>query len=386
MNFKIKCRKIVIGIVIFSFVGLTILIPNSFVNAVAGNSPVPRYGHEMVYDFKNNLTILFGGENPNTLRNNLKPTWEFSSLSQSWNKISNLLSPSTRIGHGMVYNSISGKILLFGGMETSDYTRLNDMWEFDPDTKEWTELFPVITPTARSDHAMYFDSDYNIIVLFGGYLSNDQISSETWIYNCTINTWSQISPLSHPTKRYGHTFVYDENQHVGVFFGGRDIDLMSEIWFFNYSSQNWIEKTPGLSPIKRYFIDMVYNSYESNLVMFGGDNEQSLLRALDDTWIFDTTGMEWTQILTAVNPPPRNNHEMVFDTYLNKTLLFGGLGEDYTKVFGDFWSYDSSIMEWTQLTSDITNLWWIILLSVLGPVGIASIILTTIIIRKKKSK
>ncbi|HUT82869.1 MAG TPA: kelch repeat-containing protein [Candidatus Bathyarchaeia archaeon] len=357
----------------------------NFVSAIT-KTPSARYGHDMVYDSKNNQTILFGGDNSWSDLGNLKSTWIYSSISQTWVEIANSISPSVRINHKMVFNSNSGKIILFGGMETVDYTRLDDTWEFDSGTNEWIELHPTISPSARSSHAMYFDSLYNVIVLFGGYLDNDLHSSETWIYNCTSSNWYQINPISHPATIYGHSFDYDEEQQIGVFFGGRYIGLIDETWFFNLTSVTWTKQTPMLKPLRRYWFDMVYNPFEKNFILFGGDNEESSIRALDDTWIFTLSTITWTKIEPTISPFARNNHAMIFDIFLNKTLLFGGYGEDYSKIYGDLWMYDSKDMSWYQISSTKSNTWKIILLSVVVPAVILGIISTIIVIYKKEKR
>ncbi|MBY9001229.1 MAG: hypothetical protein KGD64_09965 [Candidatus Heimdallarchaeota archaeon] len=366
---------------------ITSFIQVQFTTAQSINQPPPRYGHEMVYDEQNNQTILFGGADPSNIVSNFRETWIYSSQLKTWTTISSSASPSNRIGHKMVYNSNSGKIILFGGMETADYTRLNDMWIFNPEASEWSELTPSQSPSARSDYGMYFDPIFNVIVLFGGYLSNDLHSSETWVYNFTVNNWYQINPLIKPAERYGHTFTYDNNLGVGVLFGGRVIDLMADTWFFNLSSSSsWTLKTPSTNPIKRYWSDIVYNTYEQNFIMFGGDNEQSPTRALGDTWIFSSSISEWSLSSPSVSPSPRNNHAMVFDSYLNQTLLFGGYGEDYSKVYGDFWIYESDT-NWSLISSSSNNSWWIVLGSTGGGVLlIAGVIIVILFVRRSRRK
>ncbi|NHJ06147.1 MAG: hypothetical protein EAX90_15070 [Candidatus Heimdallarchaeota archaeon] len=383
---KNSAKKITSRVFILILIVITGFIQIQFTTAITNKTPLPRYGHEMVYDEKNNQTIIFGGENPSEIVSNFRETWIYSSQLQTWSKISSSESPIARIGHKMVYNSISGQIILFGGMETTDYTRLNDMWTFNPENLEWSKLTPSQSPSARSDHAMYFDPIFNVITLFGGYLSNDLHSSETWIYNFTINNWYQINPLTKPAEIYGHTFVYDSNLDVGVLFGGRYIDLMSETWFFNISSSSWMKITPSINPIKRYWFDMVYNTYEQNFIMFGGDNEQSPIRALGDTWTFSSSTLQWTSIQTSASPPPRNNHAMVFDSYMNKTLLFGGYGEDYSKVYGDFWMYDSKTLNWNQISSPSISSTWIIIIGTGGGIVLISGVIIAIVFVQKKQK
>jgi hypothetical protein len=59
-------------------------------------------------------------------------------INYTWTKLSPPNSPSARNKSSMVYDKISGKIILFGGLDGS--TLLNDTWSFDGTT--WTQ-FPI---------------------------------------------------------------------------------------------------------------------------------------------------------------------------------------------------------------------------------------------------
>ena len=340
-----KTMTVVFSILLF-LISSTAL--SSFAMANNASGPAPRFESRMVYDKQNNQTILFGGGNFDSSPIELETTWLFSSQSQSWIGLNNITSPGARWSHSMVYNSLTGKVLLFGGYSTVHSTRVNDMWEFDPSTNVWTELHPVASPSSRSHHAMYFDPIFNEIILFGGYLNGDTLSDETWIYNCTANNWNQIDPAIHPSERYGHTFAYDESLQTGVFFGGKEHgNLKSETWLFNRTSSTWSVRYVS-APQARYGTSIVYNPIDANFILFGGDNGYSPIGAIDDTWVLNATSYVWTRITTTTNPPPRTAHAIVFDRYLGRVLLFGGYGEDYTRIFGDFWNFDPVTEIWSQ--------------------------------------
>ncbi|HUT81063.1 MAG TPA: kelch repeat-containing protein [Candidatus Bathyarchaeia archaeon] len=357
------------------FMGLIGLNLSPFFVASTMDAPSARFGHVMVYDPQNSQIILFGGGGDNS-QGALETTWLYSSQSQSWTALSNISSPEARSNHRMVYNSISKKVILFGGKSLSTSYFINDTWEFDPATNEWSELHPAVSPSVRAAHGMYFDPVFNEIVLFGGAgpVTHD---SETWIYNCTANIWYQINPATHPEKRYGHSFVYDEELQVGVFFGGRYVDLMSDTWFFNRSSLTWAKQETSPKPIRRYHTGLVYNPSETTFIMFGGDNEETPGRSLDDTWIFNSSSSDWLEIEPSLSPPPRDRYALVFDLYLNRALLFGGYGS-YSTLIGDFWLYDANTMTWSQgytiESSTVTNSLWILLFSLGSIVGVTHLI------------
>jgi len=354
-------------------IAITVIVASSIVGILADfasadtSTPLPRSGHEMVYDTENNQVIMFGGEVSGGNLVDFEATLIFSSQNQMWTKLSDINSPEGRTHHRMVYNSLTGKIFLFGGISNTEYALFNDTWVFDPITDEWTELHPANSPSGRSAHAMYFDPEFNEVVLYGGVTSPSSVSSEMWVYNFNANNWNQIYPTyGGPGVGYGHSFVYDENKQVGVFFGGRfgNMYLRDDIWFFNRSSISWVKKYLISKPLARYYTGMVYNPTDANFIMFGGDNEDIPLRALGDTWIFSAQSNVWSEIETSTSPPPRCKHAMVFDQYLDKVILFGGLGESFSVTYDDLWIYDPITMSWSQeFTIAASAPLWITLLS-----------------------
>ena len=84
------------------------------------------------------------------------------------------------------------------------------------------------------------------------------------------------------------------------------------------------------------------------MVLFGGDDEGSG-RARNDVWTFSLYSEQWTEEFPENQPIPRSNHAMVYDSLNQRTLLFGGLGNDYSDSYSDTWAYDSSTSNWTDL-------------------------------------
>jgi len=110
-----------------------------------------------------------------------------------------------------------------------------------------------------------------------------------------------------------------------------------------YSENNLISRpdsqtAPQLSlntPPKRAYHLMVYDSYRQVVVMFGG--RDGLEEAFGDTWEYD--GQGWRQIETVESPPTRYGHGMVFDSNRNVTVLYGGVAS-LSQRFADTWEYD----------------------------------------------
>ncbi|MFN0251627.1 MAG: hypothetical protein ACKV2T_32425 [Kofleriaceae bacterium] len=80
----------------------------------------------------------------------------------------------------LIYDSNTGRLLLFGG--AVGLTLLDETWEWD--RTAWKRIF-TRSPSARSRHAMAYDSIRRYALLFGG------VGDETWSYRYTANVASE---------------------------------------------------------------------------------------------------------------------------------------------------------------------------------------------------
>ncbi|MHA1737860.1 MAG: Kelch repeat-containing protein [Candidatus Heimdallarchaeota archaeon] len=374
-----KLFKIFSSISFFLLIFICGVIQTNFALADT-DTPLPIYQHEMVYDTQNNQIIMFGGEIRDGTPTDLDTTWLFKSQNQTWIKPSGTNSPGSRFIHRMVYNSLTGKVFLFGGITYSAGVQVNDTWEFDPVTNQWTELHPINAPSVRAAHGMYYDPDYNEVIFFAGTESGHSVVDDMWAYNFTANNWYELHPSGGPGTGYGFSFVYDEINKVGVLFGGRfNGVLRNDIWLFNRTTLCWIKKYPSTKPMERYHTGLVYNPNDNTFIMFGGDNELVASRSMDDTWVYNSHSNVWTEFETSTSPPACCKHEMVFDQYLDRAILFGGIGQSFTVPYNELWYYDPIAMTWSQnaTTTEVPTYLSITLLSFVSVV---------IITRLSKSK
>lgn len=101
-------------------------------------------------------------------------------------------------------------------------------------------------------------------------------------------------------------------------------------------AQQWsLLATSGPAP--RVESAMVYDSFRDRLVLFGGIAYGPPSTVFGDTWEFD--GARW-ELRATSGPEPRFSHEMVYDPVRRETLLVGGQDES-------FWSWNGS--QWTLL-------------------------------------
>jgi N-acetylneuraminic acid mutarotase len=333
----------------------------------------------------------------------------------------------------------SGNLWLFGGSgydSTGQNSPLNDLWEFNPATKQWTWVSgsnlvlgkanygalgvtaATNVPGARSDAVSWKDSSGNFW-LFGGWGldSNGSFGSfnDLWEFNPPSKEWTWVSGGStiNATGVYGTLGVAAGGNVPGSrinivswadgkgnlwLFGGLGYDStgweydLNDLWEFNPSSKQWTwisgasavgnpgaicvagaygtegtaaaANTPGGRNAAVSWIDTV-----GNLWLFGGlgCDASGIAGAQNDLWEFSTANKTWawqsgsnsvgaaqggtggpsgaygTQGTAAAGNTPGGREASVSWVDSSGNLwLFGGYGHDSTGALGnldDLWSY-----------------------------------------------
>lgn len=259
-------------------------------------APSRRSGPAMVYDSVRGVTVLFGGFDNNGYDNE---TWEWNGT--SWSQRFPATSPSPRDDHMMAFDAARGMTVLFGGSAGGNNA---ETWEWDGNN--WTLRTPAVSPTGRQEHAMAYDVARRVTVLFGGYDGNR--NANTWEWDG--GNWTLRAPMTSPSARYDHAMSYDVRRGVVVLFGG-DVGG-GETW--EYDGVSWTQRAPATSPSPRRYHAMAHDSARGVTVLFGGiDNE---------TWEWD--GLNWTKRSPNPLPAAREDHAMAFDIARGATVLFGG--------------------------------------------------------------
>jgi hypothetical protein len=93
---------------------------------------------------------------------------------------------------------------------------------------------------------------------------------------------------------------------------------------------------------------LAYSTREQKVYLFGG---QSSAGYYNDLYVYDYPTNSWAKITPAggVKPPPRHRHAFAYDSTNNIFLMYGG--KDGSGNLNDTWVYDPSANQWTQVNS-----------------------------------
>ncbi|HWW00017.1 MAG TPA: HYR domain-containing protein [Candidatus Acidoferrum sp.] len=287
------------------------------------SSPGNRYGHAMAYDSVRGRVVLFGGSGVGGL---LGDTWEWNGL--TWTLMATS-GPSPRVFTAMAYDDRIGRTILFGGQAVSGSV-LNDTWSWDGTS--WQQVGGPVPPPPRQAHAMAFDSARKRTVLFGGISSATTALGDLWEFDGAQWLSVTLGAVS-PGARAGHVMAYGSAQAQLLLFGGTPDGkaFLGDTW--KWDGANWTLLASN-GPGPREFSALAYNDNCDAAVLFGGLQGTNYL---SDTW--EWSGTAWT--LTGTNNPfARAAHAMAHDSANGSTVLFGGTSSQGT--LGDTHLYGPS--------------------------------------------
>jgi len=251
-----------------------------------------------------------------------------------------LTEPPSRFAHSMV--NINDTLYVFGGYSNEERGPLDDLWQFDIETK-WQELQPAgNTPAGRYYHGAAAAN--NKMYIFFGADGFGDVHSDSWVYDPGNNTWAEITAGGGPNPRQQHTAT---SIGVGwiVVFGGKEQWAFADAyaWIYNTADGTWTQGS-GLPVGPRTYHNAV--NINGNVYVFGGLDNGGYL---NDMWNYDPDTDTWTEIdQGATLPSQRQIPEMASDLQ-NYFWLYGG-EEGHGRPFtNDLWEFDVTASTWLQL-------------------------------------
>lgn len=355
----------------------------------AGNAPPSRWGASTWTDSSGNFWLFGGyGIDADGAQSGLNDLWEFNPSSNEWAWMGGSIESGTTSGLPGVYGTLgtfaagntpgtrygavswtdhSGNLWLFGGLGFDGVGGagwLNDLWEFNPSTKEWAWISGSDTasqpgvygtlgtaaagnvPGGRTGASSWIDKSGNLWLFGGeGYASSGQLGwlNDLWEFNPTKSEWTWISGSSTmtcpgsngadcgqpgvygtlgtaaagnvPGSREWSTSWIDSNGNLWLFAGGFNTPGPDDLWKFNPATTEW--------------------------TWMGGSS------ASDQSGVYGTLGTP-----AAGNIPGSRIQASGWTDSSGNFWLYGGEGYSATGVFGylgDLWKFSPATNEWTWI-------------------------------------
>ncbi|EDV26151.1 uncharacterized protein TRIADDRAFT_55971 [Trichoplax adhaerens] len=242
-----------------------------------------------------------------------------------------------RAGHAGIYVRKSQTVWVFGGFSLANGT-IDSLCKYSLLTNAWTTVtLESPRPAGRRFHTIANFNDH--LLMFGGELSNGELTNELWLFNTTSEHWSllTIKNSEAPEPMASHTATLVENKLVII--GGRRVDG-------NIANPNayMLDLSHGLDKAKWFLFytlgdpygakrlighTTVYYKPMKSLIIFGGWklNYKSVGSMQNTIYALHFQSGLWTKIedkdvapLTA-SPPMAYHTTTLVHNYL---LIYGG--------------------------------------------------------------
>ncbi|HLF06380.1 MAG TPA: kelch repeat-containing protein, partial [Thermoplasmata archaeon] len=257
-----------------------------------------------------------------------------------WKNVTPDTLPVARAGATLTFEPASDKLVLIGGATSggSNETWATNASGFAPWEKRTAGPF-----APRLYHTASFDPGARRIAVFGGKLDSGLATPQIWLYDPGNDSWEKTYPSTTPEARFSHAMTYDPGGRTHIMFGGGPFaGWLNDTWSFDMTTRNWTELAPSTAPSPRGFAAIASDPIGGEIVLFGG---RDISGPMNETWHYDRTRNAWELVNTTVYPPARWGHTLVSCVPCGSLLMFGG--EDRAgRVLNDLWEYYSVNRTW----------------------------------------
>ncbi len=305
-----------------------------------GTLPIPAKGM-MAYDSWHGAFVFFGGIG---MSGSASMTYIFNVTAKEWKRMRPAQSPSPRAYSAMAFDERNGVTVLFGGDGSSD--NLNDTWTYNLTTDTWTEMNPATAPPPREAMLMAFDKAAGVTVMHSGRAGSGGDYGDTWLYNTSNNTWWRALSSGGPGSNR-NTMAYDDADRLELVF----VDGSSSVMAYNISANTWTSLNPPSKPPVYMGRGMGYDIANGAMVITGGftrkPNDDIVI--YDELWSYNLSQNAWKHITKPKEiPSPRHSHAMSYDEAGAKAVMFGGENSSSSSYqLGDTWTYDLATNAWS---------------------------------------
>lgn len=155
---------------------------------------------------------------------NAGSTWYWNGI--DWTPLNRSVAPVAR-GGAVVADAHRQQLVFFGGDEGGALS--NATWVFAQNTYQWTRRQPAVSPPARRDHGMVYDQLRQRVVVFGG-RGVGGLLDDAWEWDG--GSWRELQFSRRPVAREGHSMIFDEAERRTLVIGGNDADgrELTDVW------------------------------------------------------------------------------------------------------------------------------------------------------------
>ena len=285
---------------------------------VRDQPPAMLIWSSLCYDPVNRQILLFGGGGI-AAPDGRPHTWALDVTTDTWRRLDLKTEPPARCNSRMVYDAKNKLIVLFGG-DAQDRA-LADTWVFDVTKQQWQERRPPRSPHPRSCHAMACLSKSGLVLLAGGlpvadYRRQKQLAQQTWVYDAA-NARSTWTPLAVQTPAFDWASMENlTGTDEVVLVTARRYDNRRRTYRFRYDASvpaaDYKGAPPGTAALKTERTREWY------------DDVPPADPKAHAKFLADLPANQWVQVKPPKSAKGRTWGTAIFDTDLGLAMKWGG--------------------------------------------------------------
>lgn len=231
---------------------------STWTSVLAAQSPGATYtkANAVTYDSKRAVTVLVRGGSP-------VETWEYDGI--TWTQLSPTIRPPQMTDPGLAYDPIRREVVLLGARYSGG---LGSTWTWNGSS--WTAKAPATAPFGRIHARLVWHPGRGTVVLFGGGdpAFTNTAMTDLWEWNGT--TWIQLANSAPLGARSEHQMVYDTDREVMVVYGGRRLsNWLTDTW--EWGPSGWTQRTTAANPGRTIVHGMAFDAARGRTLLIGGE-------------------------------------------------------------------------------------------------------------------
>jgi N-acetylneuraminic acid mutarotase len=222
--------------------------------------------------------------------------------------------------------------------------RLNDFWEYDPQTNNWTRKADF--PGAARNGAVGFSVNSK------GYIGTgyDGVNrlKDFYEYDPATDTWVQMSDFGGTARYGGVAFAIGNKGYVAT---GDDGNFLKDLWEYDPSTDQWTQKVSLGGAKRRNGVAFVI---EGKAYVCTGVNNGIYE---DDLWEYDPSADQWNKKRSIANVSDEDYDDDYADIVGTNKVAFSINGKGFVATGGEggagtgVWEYDPLSDLWQRKTS-----------------------------------
>ena len=252
-------------------------------------------------------------------------------FSQSWQQLSDF--PGVERDDAVSF--VIGNTAYCGSGLSPWWAPMSDFYAFDMDNETWSAIAPMPAGEERQ-YASSFARGNLGFVLLG---VNDGYLNDVWQYDANTNNWTEKAPLPAEGRSGAAAFIIEDTAYI---IGGKTANnqMLNEVWAYDVQNDTWESKNDF--PFASFWRASADATDSKGYLTFGVDNDGNYIEVLYE---YDPATDSWT----AISEFPSSGRSYSAMQAMNDHLyIVAGIDPQQT-YYSDVWRYNIVTSVWSEL-------------------------------------